>query len=75
VFWLYGKYKEGMLPEEGALLSQPYKLYRYWRLIDGVKATLEREEREAEEKKRQREARKGQTSRKGRGRRGSGRRR
>lgn len=73
MFWLHAKYTEGMLPEEGALLSQPYKLYRYLRLIDGIRATLQREEREDAEKKRQREARKGRTSHKGR--RGSGRRR
>lgn len=43
VFWGHQQFKKGMLPEEGALLSQPAKLMELYFTIDRTRNWCERE--------------------------------
>jgi hypothetical protein len=57
VFWLYRQFDRGMLPEEGALLSQPHKLMRYFEILEVSKSNAEAEQQKQERRKHGQQAR------------------
>lgn len=46
VFWYYGRYKSGLLPEPGGLNDQSAMLMQQFRVIDAAYAEVEQAERE-----------------------------
>lgn len=58
LFWSHQQFKKGILPEEGALKSQPAKLMEFYFLIDRTRNWCDREKMKAEKAKQARAARK-----------------
>ena len=56
-FFLYRNYDRGILPEEGALLSQPHKLLRMFATIDDAKNAATGEQMKRDEAQRARQSR------------------
>lgn len=51
VWWLYGNYKEGILPEHGGLYDQPAKLLAVIRVLDSTKSAANSEKEEIDRRK------------------------
>jgi hypothetical protein len=60
VFWLYRQFDRGILPEEGALLSQPHKLLTYFSIIEQAKAEATDEQMKREQRRAAQKAKSGQ---------------
>ena len=51
LFWLYGNYKSGILPEPGGLQAQPHKLMEAIRTLDRAQKAANGEKEEGDKRK------------------------
>jgi hypothetical protein len=53
MFWIYRNYDRGILPEEGALFSQPHKLLELLDVLETAKSSAQAEQQERDMKRTQ----------------------